>query len=230
MKLSGFIIASIIVPVLAWGVDTTIKGGRMELLDKGNKVHFTDNVRLERGSDVLQSREMITNKGRDKVTAKGNVQLLRVVSENEQYRGTGASGFYDTQTGEGYLIGQNPKAHMIYTEVLSATATRHLDVYAERFDFYKTKSDVSADREVYGKTIDPETQNIYEFWSDQAFYNGQSKKVDLTGTVQPIVKEQGEKGRKDVRGDRITYFLDSRRFISEGNAQAVFIDEEEKHP
>src|SRR4051812_41329151 len=98
-----------LVPLLIWapvrGEDTVIKGDTMELQDQGQRVLFRGGVKLTRGTDILKAHEMETNKGRDKVTATGNVELFRVLSPSEKLKGYGRKGFYDTNAGEGYLLG-----------------------------------------------------------------------------------------------------------------------------
>ncbi len=209
----------------ASAIETTIKGGHMELLDKGDRVLFRDNVRMERGTDVVQANEMVTTKMRDKITATGNVRLFRAVSSTESWRGRGQKGYYDTKTGEGYLFGQKEQAHMTRTEVLSSTTTREINVLADRIDFDREASKAVATGRVYTKTIDPDTKNLYEFWAERAVYNGNEKTLVLSGEEQPRVKESGGDGTKVITGDVITYKVEQKVFVSDGDAVAVFVDD-----
>ena len=54
--------------VSLYALDTTIKGGKMELVNQGEKVIFTKGVTMRRGTDTITSKKMVTNKKRDKVT------------------------------------------------------------------------------------------------------------------------------------------------------------------
>jgi lipopolysaccharide export system protein LptA len=209
-------------------VETTVKGGHMELLEKGEKVLFRDNVRMERGTDVVQANEMVTTKERDKLSARGNVRLFREVSSTETWRGRGAEGFYNTKTGEGYLVGRVEQANLIRTEVLTSTSSREINVLADRIDFERNVSQAVATGRVYTKTIDPETKNLYEFWSDRAVYDGANKMLTLSGDVQPRVKETASDGTKIITGNTITYQVERKVFVSDGDAVAVFLDDGEK--
>jgi len=211
-------------------VETTVKGGHMELLDKGEKVMFKNGVRLERGDDVVEAQEMITTKERDRVNAYGNVKLFREVSSTETWRGRGNEGYYNTKTGEGFLVGEKEQARLIRTEVLSSTSTRELNVVADRIDFERNEnqSGAVAKGRVYTKTIDPDTNNLYEFWAEEAVYDGKEKKLTLTGKKQPRVRESGVKGTKNIRGNVIVYRVEEKIFISDGDAVAIFVDEEMK--
>jgi lipopolysaccharide export system protein LptA len=42
----------------AFAVETTIKGGRMELVNKGESVVFSEGVQLDRGGDQLKAKKM----------------------------------------------------------------------------------------------------------------------------------------------------------------------------
>jgi lipopolysaccharide export system protein LptA len=146
------------------------------------------------------------------------------VSSTETWKGRGAEGFYNTKTGEGYLLGKKDQAHLIRTEILSSTSTREINVLADRIDFERDASQAVATGRVYTKTIDPETKNLYEFWSDRAVYDGNGKMLTLTGNVQPRVKESAVGGTKVITGDVITYQVEKKVFVSDGNAVVVFVD------
>jgi lipopolysaccharide transport protein LptA len=222
---SLFIMSLVLFSMSAAAVETTVKGGRMELLEKGEKVLFRDNVRMERGTDVVQANEMVTTKERDRITATGNVRLFREISSTETWKGRGQKGFYNTKTGEGYLIGEKEQAHLIRTEVLSSTSTREINVLADRIDFTRDTAGAVADGRVYTKTFDPDTNNLYEFWSEHAVYDGKEKKMVLSGQTQPRVRESGSDGTKVITGDVITYRVEKKIFESDGNAVATFTDE-----
>jgi lipopolysaccharide export system protein LptA len=205
----------------AGAIDTTIKGGRMELLNQGDQVRFEGGVTLERGNDILRAAEMVTNKTRDKVNVKGDVRLLRRMPNNESWKGYGATGFYDTKSGGGYLQGGKERAHIVHVEVISSTQTRRTDLYAKRFDFKNKGASAVGNGNVYGTVTDPQTGDMYEFWSDRADYDGDSRKIVLSGARQPLVKQTGTGPTRTIRGDTVTYFVEQRRMISEGNAQVV---------
>ena len=209
---------------LVSAADTTIKGGRMELINKGESALFTDGVKLNRGPDQVESNQMRTNRERDKVTVTGNVRLLRRVSSTETWKGFGASGHYNTEEGSGYLLGDNRnQARVIHTEVLSSTASRVVTVTADRIDFLRDTKKAFAQGKVQGSTVDPDTGDKYEFWSDRAEFDGEEKKLTLTGETQPLVLHTEEAGgRRTLRGDKIVYFTDDRRMTSEGKSRAVF--------
>jgi lipopolysaccharide export system protein LptA len=222
-------IALLASPLLA--VDTTIKGGRMELVNQGESVLFTNGVRLDHGTDQLKSERMRTNKTRDKVDAAGNVRLFRQVSSTETWNGFGESGFYDTKAGSGYLMGsKNDPAHLIRTEILTSTSSRVMHLYAHRIEFYREPQRTIATGQVRGSTMDPQTLDQSEFWSDQADFDGAAKAVTLTGAVQPRVRQQNGLNEKTVTGDKIVYSTESQRFLSDGHAQAVFVDANERKP
>jgi lipopolysaccharide export system protein LptA len=207
-------------------VETRIKGGRMELLNKGDTVAFDGGVRLERGSDTVKADHMTTNGARDKVSAHGNVTLLRLVSSTETWRGYGSSASYDTKTGAGTLIGDKQRAHLIRTTVVVSTteAVQKMDIFAKRFDFKEGGKHALARGDVYGKSSDPDTGAGYEFWSDEALYDANSRLITLTGSTQPKLKQTTSEDFKTVIGDTITYQIDNRKLVSSGNAEAVFTD------
>lgn len=205
-------------------VDTTIRGGRVELLNQGETILFTGGVQLVRGSDTLHADQMKTNKTREKVHAQGNVRLFRRVSPEETWKGFGESGFYDTKTGTGYLLEGKQKAHLIRNEILSSTITRRVDLFAARFDFSKEKSHAIATGSAYGKTTDPANGDVYEFWSDQADYYGTDRRVVLSGSRQPRLVQTAPDQISTLTGDVITYDINTQVLMSVGQAQAVFND------
>jgi lipopolysaccharide export system protein LptA len=220
-----FIVFILSVAPLA-AVETRIKGGRMEMINKGETVLFVDGVQLDRGTDRVQANRMETNKQRDQVKTKGNVRLFRQVSSTETWQGFGESGFYNTQNGTGYLLGEGKKkARIVHTEVLSSTVTRVVHLTADRIDFMREAKKATAKGFVQGDSVDQITGDRYEFWSDVADLDGESNKVTLYGASQPIVIQTAVEGRRRVRGDKIVYFTESHRLSSEGNAEAVFEDE-----
>ncbi|OVE77444.1 hypothetical protein BVX98_02795 [bacterium F11] len=224
-KFSTFLISLLLVPSL-WAVETTIKGGKMELLNKGEVILFQNGVNMKRGRDWLKAEEMETTKNRKKVKAKGSVQLLRRISDEEKLHGFGDRGYYNTQHGKGYLIGDSKKAHLIYHQILSSTQTRRIDLYAKRIDFEKEKSKAIAKTKVYGNTIDPDSGDKYEFWADQAEYFSLEKKIVLTGRPYPKVFQTGANEEKRISGKTITYYVGDQRFVAEGDAKAIFFDSE----
>lgn len=204
--------------------DTTITGGRMELLDKGERVIFKGGVTLERGGDVLKAREMTTNKRRDKVVAVGDVQLFRRVSSTETFRAFGDRGRYDTNLGQGQLEGKSKPAHLVHTVVASTAGARIVHIYASTIDFSNKDQKAVARGAVRGSTTDPETKEEYKFWSETAEWEGQQRKVTLSGTPLPLVKQTAGTESKTITGQRIVYFIDGKQVISEGSAKAVFLD------
>jgi lipopolysaccharide export system protein LptA len=224
MKKIMFAAFLLFVSPFAMSVETTIKGARMELLNKGENLLFSGGVTLERGDDILTAEEMESTSKRDKVKARGNVEFLRHMSGTEKLKGYGKTGTYDNKSGEGTLVGEAGKAHVIYYDVLSSTLTRKMDIYATRFDFSQSRSSSAATGMVYGITVDPETDDTYEFWAERADYLGQEKKLVLSGMPPPRIQQVNGEKRSDVRGNIIIYYMDSKRMISEGDAQAVFVD------
>jgi lipopolysaccharide export system protein LptA len=211
--------------VSARAVDTTISGGRMELLNKGDKVLFTGGVELNRGADKVLANKMTTNKKRDRVRVEGNVRLYRKISSTETWEGTGASGFYNTVHGSGYLEGaKGVKAHIVHTEILSSTSTRIVHIYADRIDFSRAPQSATATGRVEGKTVDPQTGDHFDFWAEHAFFDGTTKELTLDGTPQPVVIQTLVDGRRVLKGDKIVYFNETQHMTSEGNAEAVFED------
>jgi len=213
------------VPIL-YSVTTTISGARMEMIGKGEEVLFTGGVKLVRGTDTLISREMRTNRTRDKVNVKGDVKLIRKLSSTETWKAFGDSGYYDTKDGTGYLLGKVKRAHIMRAEVLSATQTRVTDIWADRIDFEREGQRAFAQGNVYGKTIDPKTGDVLEFRSQEAEHLGQEGKVTLTGpTEKPVLDQTTLKGTKRITGKTIIYYIDERRLISRDTAEAVIRQE-----
>jgi lipopolysaccharide export system protein LptA len=209
-------------------LDTTITGGKMELINKGDKVLFTDGVELNRGGDRLIANKMTTNKKRDKITAEGNVRLFRKISSTETWEAKGVTGFYNTKDSSGYLEGSaKGKAEVKHTTVFSSTSTRVIEIYADRIEFQRLAQQATAIGRVEGQTVDPETGDHFDFWCEHAFFDGKSRQIVLTGSPQPRVIQTLLEGRRTIRGDKIVYFHESQRMISEGNAQAVFEDKGE---
>jgi lipopolysaccharide export system protein LptA len=197
----------------------------MELIDKGEIVRFKGQVVLTRGTDVIKSNTMETSKLRDKVNANGHVELLRNLPTGEKIKAYGDRGFFNTQTGDGYLIGNRKQSHVIYSQILSATATRTTDVFAERFDFSQTTSTGLASGRVSGKTTDPNTGDHFQFWSSSAAIDQTTQLMRLTGPTPSKLRQDTAVGHRILEGDTITVRSDGRTLFAEGNARAVFIDE-----
>jgi len=121
-------------------------------------------------------------------------------------------------------VGTTTKAHVIHVEVLSSTASRVVDVYADRIDFLRLSQQATATGRVEGHSTDPATGDVYNFWSDEAFFDGQTDQIVLSGIVPSVVVQVLENGTRTIKGDKIVYFDKDQRMISEGNAQAVFED------
>jgi len=196
----------------------------MELLNKGETVVFSDGVSLVRSSDTLTADKMVTDKERDKIHAYGDVCLHRKMNDGESWKGYGAEGFYDTKPGTGFLLGKGKQAHLIYNQVLSSTETRKIDLFADRVDFSNPSQIGYAKGNVYGRTVDPGTSDLYEFWSQNAELDKQKNVIILSGRVQPLVTQTKGDEKKNIRGDVITYYIDSKKFVAEGKSQAVFFN------
>lgn len=205
--------------------DTTITGDRMELVDKGNQVIFSGGVHLVRGPDDMRATEMRTNKTRDKITAKGKVRLVRKASSTETWKGFGDVGHYETDTGTGYLLGTRKQARLIRDAVTESSATQSMDIIADRIDFSREPQRAYARGKVYGKTIDPKSGETYEFYAAEAEYRGSERRVILLGLPRPVILQTGLRKVRRVTGDRIIYYIDERRLISEGSAQAYTREE-----
>jgi lipopolysaccharide export system protein LptA len=222
VKRVGLFLAIALAAGVASAEDTTITGDRMEFLNKGAEVLFTGGVHLVRGTDDIKASEMRTNKERDKVTAKGDVKLFRQTSATETWRAFGDSGFYDTQSGQGYLKGKRRRqAKLVREEVVTSTITRTIVLFADRIDFSKEPQRAYAVGHVHGETTDPKTGDNYEFDAHEAEYRGDDKRVVLFGKPRPIVNQPNGPKAKRVTGDRIIYYVDERRMIAEGSARAV---------
>ncbi len=210
----------------AFAVETTIKGGRMELVNKGESVVFSEGVQLDRGGDQLKAKKMKTNRDRSQIYAEGNVQLFRQVSATETWHAYGESGYYDTKAGGGYLTGpEKNKAHVIHTEIITSTSSRVVHLYAYRIDFFREVKNAFAKGAVHGSTVDPSTGEQYEFWSDEANFEGAKNTLTLTGSPQPVVIQTLATGKRTVKGDKIVYNTELKTMASEGNAEAIFEDE-----
>ncbi len=203
--------------------ETTIKGGRMELLNKGDTVRFSGGVRLNRGTDQLISENMQTNHERDKVYAQGDVKLFRKVSSTETWQAFGDKGFYDTQVGSGTLWGKGVKrARVVHTEVLSSTMSRVVNLRADRIDFYRETKRAYAQGTVSGEAVNPENGERFEFQSEIADFDGDKKIITLSGKTQSTAVQYTKEGRRTVTGDKIVYYTELKRMKSEGHARAVF--------
>lgn len=205
--------------------NTTITGERMELLNKGEVVVFSGNVHLVRGDDDMRAAEMKTNKARDRITARGRVRLVRIASATETWKGFGDVGHYETQTGTGYLLGLDKRARMVREEVVSSTETRTMEILADRIDFSREPQRAFARGSVFGTTTDPETGERYEFRAAEAEYRGAERRIILFGEPRPVLTQSGGPKTRRITGDRIIYYLDQRRLISEGSARAVTREE-----
>lgn len=220
--------AALAMPAPARAIDTVIKGGRMELRDKGDIVYFTDGVRLTRGPDRLVAREMVTTKSRDRVTAIGDVKLHRDVSEQEKWDGTGEKGYYDTRSGTGYLLRGRRRAHLTQTKIISSTATQKVDIDADRFDFERDPKIAVATGDVFGTTTNPDTGDVFRFWAEKAVYDGNERKVTLTGNPKPKIHQHVADGERTITGQVIIYYIDSQRLVSKDDAEAVFTEEKKE--
>ncbi len=208
----------------AIGEDTIIKGGKMELINKGQEVVFSGGVKMTQATDVLTAREMRTTQNRDKISAKGDVKLFRQVSATETWKGSGEKGAYDANSGMGTLWGGKDPAFINKTEIVSSTMTRSVDLWADQIDFFRDNKMAKAVGRAQGKTVDPQTNDQYEFWSDQAVYDGKGKVLVLTSKTRARILQTGQTSKREVFGRMITYYVDSGRMVSDGDAQAVMVD------
>lgn len=200
----------------------------MELVDKGDVVRFIGGVVLTRGNDILRADRMETNKHRDKVFANGRVHLFRKMLTGEKLNAYGDQGFFNTESGDGYLESRSKPAHLVYDKVLSSTATRELDIYADRFDFSQVRSTGVATGNVTGSTIDPNTGDHFQFWTSSADIDQGDQTVRLYGPVVSKIRQETAKGYRTIEGDVITLKSDDRTMLAEGNARAIFYDDVEK--
>jgi lipopolysaccharide export system protein LptA len=218
----AFFAAVFFAALAVYSIDTTIQGARMELVDKGKEVLFSGGVKLVRGTDTMLAREMRTNQTRDKVNVKGNVRLTREASSTDTWKAFGDLGFYNTKDGTGYLIGTAKRAHVTRTEVVTSTITRLTEIFADRIDFVREGQRAFARGNVYGKTVDPKTGDVYEFQSAEADHFGDDGRVVLRGgPEQPVITSTGPKGTRRVTGKTLIYYIDARRLVSTENAEAV---------
>src|SRR5690349_18993757 len=100
---------------------TTIKGDTMELLNKGESVLFKGDVVLERGTDVIKAERMETSKFKDKVRAKGKVELIRSMPNGDKLKAYGEEAFYNAKAGDGYIFSERKPSHVIYHQVITST-------------------------------------------------------------------------------------------------------------
>jgi lipopolysaccharide export system protein LptA len=216
------ILAHVFLGAIAWASDdTVIKGGKMELINKGEEVVFSHGVKMEQGTDTLTANTMRTSNNRDKITADGDVRLLRKVSSTETWHGSGEKGFYDASGGMGYLLGGKKRAAIKKVEVLTSTITRVMELWGDRIDFMRESKLTKATGHVEGKTTDPKTSDEYEFTSENAVYDGKTKILVLSGERNSSVVQKGKENKRQVWGRTITYYVDSNRMVSDGSAQAV---------
>lgn len=223
--LFAFLAATAWVSVFALGEDTIIKGGKMELINKGQEVVFSGGVKMTQATDVLTAREMRTTQNRDRITAKGDVRLFRQASSTETWRGSGEKGFYDANAGLGTLWGGKDPAYINKTEVVSSTITRSVDLWGDQIEFYRESKMAKAVGRARGKTRDPQTGDQYEFWAEKAVYDGKAKVLILTGEKNSRLLQTGKTTKREVFGQAITYYVDSGRMVSDGDAKAVMEDD-----
>ena len=226
----------------AWGAETRIRGGTMELQQKGEIVVFRNGVVLEREGDRLKADWMRTTRRRDRIEARGDVALFRRMSSTQTVEGFGQTGLYDTRTGASWLKGNRlparadgsrsdrrgqagRPARLVYTEILSSTSTRVLRLRADRFDFFEKEERATGSGEVYGETKDPETGALYEFWSETAEFFQAESKIVLSGTPAPKVRRTLKDKIETVNGNVITYHIDERRFLADGAARAHLVED-----
>jgi lipopolysaccharide export system protein LptA len=201
----------------------------MELINKGQEVVFSGGVKMTQSTDVLTAREMRTTQNRDRITASGDVRLFRQASSTETWRGSGEKGFYDANAGLGTLWGGKDPAYINKTEVVSSTISRGVDMWGDQIDFFRESKMAKAVGRARGKTIDPETGDQYEFWSDKAVYDGKAKVLVLNSEKLSRILQTGKATKREVFGHAITYYVDSDRMVSDGEAQAVMVDDPSAH-
>lgn len=220
----GLVLAGLSIVDGVAGEQTTIEGGRMELIDKGEVVLFKGGVTLRRGNDVLQAAQMRTTRKKDRISANGNVRLFRRLSSTQTLKGYGQNGFYNSKTGDGYLVRGRKPARLIFVEVLSSTRTRRTDIFSDRIDFEQNPMRALATGSVYGKTIDPDTSEVYEFWSDRGEYKQSDSTVVLSGEPKPVVRLSKGDTYKRITGKTIIYNVKDQRFSAEGATKAVLVE------
>lgn len=233
ISVSVFFLGFLALSGRCFAADTTIKGGKMELLNKGQEVLFTKGVRLERGKDIIEAQQMKTDKSRKKIFASGKVKLFRKNSSTESWKGQGDTGFYNTESGEGYLVGNSKPAFVTRTEIVSSTQSRTVDLWAHQIDFFEQHQQAEANGNVTGQFVDPETMDKYEFLSDRAKFDGKTNELILSGETLPSVTQNSLSSRRRIVGETITYNSQSRKMVSEGQSQVVMEEREsleEKKP
>jgi lipopolysaccharide export system protein LptA len=187
-----------------------ITGDVMEIRKGGDITVSRGNSKAVNGKNVIEAREMVYNKKKSLLSAKGAVKLFSKSDENEPLEAYGGFASYDTSRQKGKLWGDEAeikyymnsssaplvlKAAEIYVDRSIETLSAYKDVrvvtssgtiYSDNAVFYKKDGSVVMEKEQKRPLADvvyDGRKGVYEA-DKMVFYNSdENKKILMSGKV-----------------------------------------------
>jgi lipopolysaccharide transport protein LptA len=223
---------------------TVITSRSVRVLDKGRLVEFTGDVRLTRGSDFLSADRLVTEEERDFARAWGHVVLRRDdASTGTRWEAWGDRADYSPEASSGTLWGDAaPVRARRYAADRGEGPAFELETAVLRFQ--RGGGDRRADTaHASGRVrlhqrddVAPARESV--LWSDEAFFDGASGEMRLTGAFdgertgrlgpvgipvgpRPYAQQKEGVEWREMAGRTIRYRSSDRRLAVEGEVQAL---------
>ncbi|MBN1823593.1 MAG: hypothetical protein JW803_04675 [Endomicrobiales bacterium] len=196
---------------------TVITGEKMEIINGGKKVVFTEGARVTKGENVLTARKLVQDKRNNRIDAEGNVKFKTFTEDREPIRGRSDKAYYSPDEGFAKLFSGRPE--IVY---FTKSSTSPVNLTADEITFYEKKEELHAKGEV--EVI---SSSVTAFAPYAVFAQGQKKMV-LTGSdPQPVlIHTEGDK-KSTYTADRITFFINRDKVLLEGKVHCVVTAKDE---
>ncbi|HOW28796.1 MAG TPA: LptA/OstA family protein [Elusimicrobiota bacterium] len=205
---------------------TVITGGRMNILEKGDAVEFSQGVQMTRGRDYMTADRVVYEEKQGRVRAwRGDDESKRVYlrrdvqEENLRWEAWADEAVYDTAIGSGTLIGRTQLVKVRRTFLKPAPGAGVFEMESQTLMFLQKSTvaaasaplpvavstaigpgSVRASGSVFVKFLDtvPEPRDT-RVWAKDAAYDDLRGAIRFTGTYDEFpMKDPPPKKRKDV--------------------------------
>lgn len=238
-------------------VKTVITGARMNLIQKGAAVEFTGGVTMQRGPDLLKADRMVSDEKNGLTQAWGRVYLRRDdPAAGARWEAWSEEAQYAKNLSSGTLWGKKEPARVL-RKPLSGEGEQ-LEMRGYRITFYEAApvapstspaQVVEAEKRVYVRMEEepekegPPSARVTEIWAGRCEYDGRLSSTTFTGgygdpapesaiagrdPAFPLARQREDGDVRELTGESVTYMLDERRLLAEGNVRAVILGREEK--
>lgn len=197
-----------------------ITGDTMHIIDQGRSVRFMGHVRMTRGEEVLTSEELLSDKERHLLHAKGNVRVEKPGTGPHTWEARGDEGTYDTERSSYTLWSHGAKATVVRT--LPGPPQKSIHLEARWMTSDSGFSYALARGDVFGLWESTSSAQRIRFWAEEATYEGQRGLLTLTGSRPILILTQPTDARR-VTGELIRYHVDSQVLEVEGEAVSMLL-------